>query len=840
MTWIDWIIVLIPILIVAYNGLRAQKYVKGVADFLAGGRVAGRYVLTVASDAAASGLVSLVAMFEVYYLSGFAYGFWGNLVVPIGMVLALTGYCVYRFRETRVMTMGQFLEIRYSRSFRIFAATLLSISGVVNYALFPAVGARFLVYFCDLPLEITVFGWVFPTFALVMAAFLSVAVFVATRGGQITIMVTDCMLGLISYPLYMLIAGYLIWRFSWFDEMAPTLLDRPSGKSLLNPFDIKGLRDFNLFFIAVGIFGNILNKMGWTPATQGYHTAALNAHEQKMGSVLATWRTGFQAMMFILLAAVAFTFLNHADFSDGEKGATSCRNELALKAMADIASDEKFDNVRQEYQRYIATGNVSPALQTQIDAVKAAEAVEASRKAGNENGEDQADEPVENREPMLIVGTYALKTVSKSEAQTFSAIFSQMRVPMGLRYILPVGIMGAFCALCIFLLISTDTTYLHSWSSVIVQDLILPIRGRPFTPRQQLKLLRFMIAGIAIFAFFFSYFFGQVDYILMYLAITGAIWLGGSGPCIIGGLYWKRGTTAGAWFALIAGSSLAVGGILAQQYWVDAIYPWLSNNNLLETARTMLEGASAPFEPYIKWRVTPDKFPINSQEIYAITMFVGVFLYVLVSLITCRKPYNIDRMLHRGEYQREGMKLEKEKLTLKTALLKPLGITQEYTTGDKIIAWSVFIYSFGVMFLGCFVVVAVWNIIRPWSNEGWANWFFLQNFVLAGVIGLISTVWFSVGTTVDLRRLFKRLKAKETSILDDGRVVGHVSADDVALVERVEKTTLEEARRQEQMLEEALRYEQDAENIDNLREHKHRKKDGAPPDKQTPGREPPI
>ena len=39
-------------------------------------------------------------------------------------------------------------------------------------------------------------------------------------------------------------------------------------------------------------------------------------------------------------------------------------------------------------------------------------------------------------------------------------------------------------------------------------------------------------------------------------------------------------------------------------------------------------------------------------------MFVGVGLYVLVSLLTCREPHNMDRMLHRGKYQREGMKIE--------------------------------------------------------------------------------------------------------------------------------------------------------------------------------------
>ncbi|MFH1569797.1 MAG: hypothetical protein ABIL09_17505, partial [Gemmatimonadota bacterium] len=98
-------------------------------------------------------------------------------------------------------------------------------------------------------------------------------------------------------------------------------------------------------------------------------------------------------------------------------------------------------------------------------------------------------------------------------------------------------------------------------------------------------------------------------------------------------------------------------------------------------------------------------------------------------------------------------------------------------------------------FLCCFVGVVLWNLISPWSNDGWANWFFFNNFLLAGLIGIVSTVWFTIGGTMDLRRLFVDLARKEANVLDDGRVIGHVSADDVALVERVEHSeTVEPAR----------------------------------------------
>jgi Na+/proline symporter len=799
MHWVDWCFVVIPCIVVVYVALKAQKYVRSVSDFLTAGRVAGRYVVAVASGEAAMGLISLVAMFEMYYNSGFALNFWGTIVTPINLVLALTGYCIYRFRETRAMTMGQFFEMRYSKSFRIFAAILQSISGIINYAIFPAVGARFFIYYCDLPLKVQFMGMEFPTFALLMALFLGMAVLIVTLGGQITIMVTDCVQGILSYPLYLIVVGYILYKFSWFEQMGPTLLDRPSGKSMLNPYDISKLRDFNLFYIFVGIIGGILNRMSWS-GTQGYNAAAATPHEQKMGQVLGTWRSGFSVMMYVLLAVVAYTFLHNEAFSVPSR---EVRVELASKAMADVAEGERFAKVRADAGEYLTTGVISPALQSRIDRVKREEAAEEAKKKLMDTEEVietpiaiDSSEGVESKklqETAAIVDTTnpqesmrevvytALKSEDRGKAKTFDTIFSQMRVPVSLRKLLPVGITGIFCALMVFLMVSTDTTYMHSWGSIIVQDIVLPFRKKPFTPHQQLRLLRIIISGVAVFAFLFSLFFSQIDYILMFFAITGAIWLGGAGPCIVFGLYWKRGKTAGAYGALIGGSSLAVIAILLQQYWASHIYPFLANHNMVGSIRWFFETVSAPFHPYVVWTVTPDKFPINSQEIYFITMLVSVSLYVGLSLLSGGECFNMDRLLHRGKYRREGEELKKEKFTFK----RFLGIDSQYTKGDRILAWSVFIYSFGWGF-GSFLTLVVWNKLSPWPDSWWATWFFITNIVISGIIGVVSTVWFTIGGTWDLMRMFKRLEANEVNTLDDGRVIGHVSADEIELVGEVE------------------------------------------------------
>ena len=50
---VDWLIVLIPCAFVGYMAFYAKRYARDVVDFLAAGRVAGRYLISVGDMAAA-------------------------------------------------------------------------------------------------------------------------------------------------------------------------------------------------------------------------------------------------------------------------------------------------------------------------------------------------------------------------------------------------------------------------------------------------------------------------------------------------------------------------------------------------------------------------------------------------------------------------------------------------------------------------------------------------------------------------------------------------------------------------------------------------------------------
>lgn len=677
LSWIDYAVVLIPFTVILLISWSTRRYMKSVADFMSASRCGGRYLLATAAGEAAMGAVSVVAIFEYTYKAGFAMSWWQMLNVLVALLIALTGFCVYRFRETRAMTLAQFFEVRYSRKFRVFAGIMAFVSGVLNYGIFPAVGARFFVNYCGFPQSLSMLGVTVPTFGVLMFIFTGFALFLTLMGGQLTIMVSDTLQGLLAGIFYLIVIGVLLYLFSWSD-ISQAMSNVPKGQSMLNPFDTAEATDFNIWYVLIGLFGLLYNTLGWQGG-QGFRSAAASPHEAKMGVILGNWRSIASMVTITLLGICAFTYMTHPHFAAG-------------------------------------AAQVNAQLQT-ID------------------GGPQ--------------------------------IQSQMTVPVALSHLLPVGIKGVFAAIVFFAMVACDSSYMHSWGGIFIQDVVVPLRRKPLTPKQHIRLLRWGITGVAIFAFLFGLFYQQTDYILMFFAITGAIFLGGSGCAILGGLYWKKGTTAGAWMGMITGSVLAVGGLITQQVWKSVSPTLVSLLNPL-AGWGMIE----PVQSYLLTHA--EKFPLNGQVIFFVAMFSSLVVYVTVSLLTCKEDFNLDRMLHRGQYSVEGPSPASTRRKWTWGSI--IGFDQEFTRGDKIVSGSLF--AWGLFWFLVFVVMSVLYLIRPWPLSVWATYWHFYAILIPIFVGVVTTVWFTWGGTRDLFRFFRDLPNVKRDALDDGSVLNHHNSDD--------------------------------------------------------------
>ena len=168
-------------------------------------------------------------------------------------------------------------------------------------------------------------------------------------------------------------------------------------------------------------------------------------------------------------------------------------------------------------------------------------------------------------------------------------------------------------------------------------------------------------------------------------------------------------------------------------------------------------------------------------------MMVSIIVYCLVSWITYRGPFNLDRMLHRGIYSIDGEKNIKTAWTFRNVFSKLIGITPEYTRGDRIIAWSVFGYSMVYQLGITFILVVVWNLFYPWPLEWWSYYFYITTLLIPAIAGADNTVWFFWGGTKDTIQLFRDLEARIDNPLDDGRVSGQISLVDQAAMEQAEE-----------------------------------------------------
>jgi len=149
------------------------------------------------------------------------------------------------------------------------------------------------------------------------------------------------------------------------------------------------------------------------------------------------------------------------------------------------------------------------------------------------------------------------------------ALNSQFGMPIFIAKVLPSGFLGLIAAGMFAAFMSTHDSYLLSWSSVITQDIIAPLKKGMISDKSRLLITRVCIVCIGIFLLIWGLWFEAPVSLWNYMAITGTIYLAGAFTVVTAGLYWKRASKIGAKIALYAGLLAILG-----------IGPWTTGENV--------------------------------------------------------------------------------------------------------------------------------------------------------------------------------------------------------------------------------------------------------------------
>ncbi|AQQ09216.1 hypothetical protein L21SP3_01017 [Sedimentisphaera cyanobacteriorum] len=158
---------------------------------------------------------------------------------------------------------------------------------------------------------------------------------------------------------------------------------------------------------------------------------------------------------------------------------------------------------------------------------------------------------------------------------------------------------------------------------------------------------------------------------------------------------------------------------------------------------------------------------------FAAAMASAILTYVVVSLLTCKQNFNLEKMLHRGKYKIEGEEDTREKPKRGLSIF---GVTEEFSKSDKFIYFITIFWSLGWM--AVFLIGTAYALISgDTTTMGWAKFWQLQFWILIAVSVVVS-IWLLIGGIKNMIEMFVDLKTLKRNELDDGRVVGSHNLSD--------------------------------------------------------------
>ncbi len=140
-----------------------------------------------------------------------------------------------------------------------------------------------------------------------------------------------------------------------------------------------------------------------------------------------------------------------------------------------------------------------------------------------------------------------------------------LALPTFLAITVPSGLLGILIAGMLAADMSTNSSYMLAWSSVIYNDIMEPIHKRKWSQKKSLLTNRLLVALIGVFLLIYGLWYPLKGDLWVYLQVTGTIYLASMTTILIAACYWDRANNWGAIAAIVVGCAIPVTYLILQQ-----------------------------------------------------------------------------------------------------------------------------------------------------------------------------------------------------------------------------------------------------------------------------------
>ena len=138
-------------------------------------------------------------------------------------------------------------------------------------------------------------------------------------------------------------------------------------------------------------------------------------------------------------------------------------------------------------------------------------------------------------------------------------------MPRFLATALPTGLIGIVVAAMLAADMSTDSSYLLGWASVIYNDILAVFHKGTWAEKKAVLINKLLVAAIGLFLLFYGLWYPLKSDLWVYMTLTAAIYSVSVSTLLIAACYWKKANTWGAYAAIVVGSAIPILFLVLQQ-----------------------------------------------------------------------------------------------------------------------------------------------------------------------------------------------------------------------------------------------------------------------------------